>query len=119
MFFLPSRLEQVSISVPRLLYVSLWGLTSPLLERVEDVNALRKPRHAKHPVFRARVDSDLLDTSAHGRHPLPVVRLESLLHSVELEADTPSRLGWKRSNLVERGPQPEKRLIHSGLLYKY
>src|SRR3990172_4977427 len=71
MFFLPSRLEQVSISVPRLLYVSLWGLTSPLLERVEDVNALRKPRHVKDPAFRARVHSQLLDAGAHGRHPLP------------------------------------------------
>jgi hypothetical protein len=102
MFFLPSRLEQFSISVPRLLNVSLWCLTSPLFESVEDVNAFRKPRHIEDSVFRASVDPDLLDAGTHGRHPLPIVRLKSLLHSAELEASTPSRLGRKRFDFVER-----------------
>jgi hypothetical protein len=118
MFFLQSRLEQVSISIPRLLYISFWGLASAFFESMEDVNALREPCHVENPVFSARMDPDLLDAGTHGGHPLPVCRLESLLHPAELEANIPSRLGRKRSNLVERGPQPKERLIHSRELYK-
>jgi hypothetical protein len=119
MFLLPSRLEQLSISIPRLLYVSFWGLARPLFEGVENVNALCKARYVEDPVFGARVDSDLLDAGTHSRHPLPIVRLESLLHPSQLKAGASSCLSWKRSKLVERGTQPEERLIHSGSLYKY
>jgi hypothetical protein len=103
MFFLPSRLEQLSISTPRLLYVSFWGLTRPLFESVENINALCKARYVEDSVFGARVDSDLLDAGTHSRHPLPIVRLESLLHPSQLKAGASSRLRWKCSNLVERG----------------
>jgi len=119
MFFLPSRLKQVSISIPRLLYISFCGLACALFESMEDVNALREPRHIEDPVFRARVDPDLLHAGAHRRHPFPVARLESLLNPAELEAHIPSRLGRKLSNVAERGAQPEERLIHSRRLYKY
>jgi hypothetical protein len=119
MFFLPSRLKQVSISIPRLLYVSFSGLASALFEGMEDVNALREPSHIEDPVFGARVDADLLHAGAHRRHPLPVARLESLLNPAELEADISSHLGRKRSNVLERRAQPEERLIHSRRLYKY
>jgi hypothetical protein len=119
MFFLPSRLKQVSISIPRLLYVSFCGLASALFESMEDVNALGESRHIEDPVFGARMDPNLLHAGAHRGHPLPVRRLESLLHPAELKADIPSRLGRKRSNVVKRGAQPEERLIHSNRLYKY
>jgi hypothetical protein len=75
-FLLPSHFEQVSISISRLLYVSFWGLTSPLFDGTKDVNALREPRHVEHPVFRARADPDFLDAGTHRGHPLPIVRLE-------------------------------------------
>jgi hypothetical protein len=119
MFFLPSRLEQVSISIPRLLYVSFWGFASPFFESMEDVNALREPCYVEDPVFSARVDPDLLDAGTDGGHPLPVYRLKPLLHSSELKANIPPRLGWEFSNVVARRPQPEERLIHSQSLYKY
>jgi hypothetical protein len=104
MFFPPSFLEEFSISGPRLLDVPLWGLPSALFESVEDVNTLCESRQVEDSMFRARVNPDLLDARTHRGYPFPVVRLESLLHSAELEADTSSSLGWKRSDLLERGP---------------
>jgi len=47
MISLPSLLQQVPISALRELYVSPWGLPTPLLESVKHINALGKPRHVE------------------------------------------------------------------------
>jgi hypothetical protein len=110
MFFLPSRLEELSISILCLFNVSFRRFAIPLLECVKDVNALRESRHVEDSVFGARMNPNLLDAGPNGRNPLPVVRLESLLHPSKLEASMSSRPGWKRPDLVKRGPSQKRGL---------
>src|SRR4051812_43345505 len=61
-----------------------------LLERVEDVDRLCARRHVEHPVRALDVDPDLTNARSDGRHRLPVVRVQSVLDTPELEPGQPA-----------------------------
>jgi hypothetical protein len=73
---------------------SFWSFPSSLLERVQNIDTLRKLRHIKHSMFEPRVDTDLLHTGPNCGHRLPVIWLKSLLDPAQLEpGDTPCVCG--------------------------
>src|SRR4030095_1894691 len=84
--FLP-QLSQCSEALATDLQVPCGGLPRFLLECVQDVDSLCPRRHVEHPMCTADVNPDLSDTRSHGRHGLPIVRVESLLHTAQLETD--------------------------------
>ena len=51
--------------------------------------------HVEHPVGAGDVDPDLSDARSHARHRLPIVRVESLLYTAQLETGQSSRESWE------------------------
>jgi hypothetical protein len=85
---------------------------------VQDVDTLLEARNVEDPVLLPRVDSNLFNTRTDTGHRLPVCRLKSLLNPAKLESGDTTRLLGKRPPGVERGPNPENRLVHTRGLYK-
>src|SRR3989442_4683818 len=73
-----------------------------LLECVQDVDSVCACGDVKRPVRPADADPDLSDARPYGRHRLPVVRVESLLHTTQLEASQSPWVSWKSSQVTPR-----------------
>ena len=111
MAFSPPMLQQLPISRSRQLDVGTGGLPGALLEGVQYVDALEEPGDVADPVFRFGVDSYLLDTRPYAGHRLPVVGLQPLLDTKELEASYPPRRPGKPLMSRRDDPSHRRRLV--------
>ena len=61
-------------------------------------------------MFQSRVNPDLFDARTHIRHRLPIVRVEALLHPIQLEPSDLTSIGRKGLNIPPRRSEPLNRL---------
>ena len=83
---------------------------------MDDVDSLLMFRDLEHSVLDTGVDTDLVDTGAHERHRLPIVRHQTLLNAPQLVASLSSGVLRKSAKVIERRPKPTERLLkHDGV----
>lgn len=83
---------------------------------MDDVDSLLMFRDVEDSVFDTGVDTDLVDTRAHERHRLPVIRHQTLLNAPQLVASLSSGVLRKSAKVIERRPKPTERLLkHDGV----
>jgi hypothetical protein len=101
------------------LQVTLASLPCLLFESVKDINAIREFRYVDHTMLSACVDTQFLDSHPNAGERFPIIRLEALLDSPQLEASHPP--GANREGLKVRSGRagPNEPLVHEVGVYKY
>lgn len=91
-----------------------------LFKDVQDIDAFGELRDIKDPMLNLGVNSDLLHAGSDGRHWLPIIRLESELHQVQLMASELSSVLGELAQVVERRAHPEEVFGgHAGNIQNY
>jgi hypothetical protein len=117
-FFSPS-IQEIPVPGPGYLQIPDRGLLSPLVEGMKDVDAFAEPCYIEHPMLDLGVDSDLLHARPDACHGLPVVGLQTLLYSEELEARHLAGSRREGPDVTSGRPEPQEGLVHLPRLYKY
>jgi len=86
---------------------------------VQHVDAFGKRRNVEDPMLKTGPDPNLPNTGADSSQRLPVIGLEALLNSTQLEAGDPPGEAWKRPQVRTGRPKPEHPFIGHDSLCKY
>ena len=70
-------------------------------------------------MFKLGVYADLVHPGTDGRHRLPIIRHQALLHPPQLVAGGAPCVDRERANVIERRPKPREWLLGHGRLYTY
>jgi hypothetical protein len=76
---------------------------------MQDVDSLGELRHVVDSMLADFVDAYLTDTEPDGRHRLPIMRIEAVLHSVELLPRRTPRFLWKFADALTAVAAPRNR----------
>jgi len=93
------------------IHITLRGPATLFFERVQHIHGFDELRDLHDPVLHGGVNAYLIDVRSDGRHHLPVVRLQPLLNSSELEAREPSRICGKGPDVIAARSKPHQRPI--------
>ena len=110
-FLAASSQNQRAKSVPRKRCFSTGSFPSSLLEGVQNIDGLRELRDVENSMFKPGVNADFLHAGANCGHRLPIIRLEPLLHTAQLEPGNAARILRERSKVASRRSEPNQRLI--------
>jgi hypothetical protein len=114
----PSPIHEGAQAILGELQIVFRRLPRALLEGVQHIHGFGKRRDVEDAVFEARLNADLADAGADRRHRFPVVRIEPLLHTSELEARIPPRIGGEGAQGSEGATEPRNGLIRHVSIYK-
>ncbi len=112
-------MEEIGKTLARQRDIAVPGLGCALLERMDDVDGVFVLRYIKHAMFGPSVYPNLVHASGYGRHRLPIIGHQALLNSPQLISGGAFGFDWKRSDIIERRPEPGERLLGHGRLYTY
>ena len=62
-------------------------------------------------MFETRADSDFVDPGPYALQRFPVAWHEPALHSTQLVTRESARLGWKGTEVLEGGSEPDQRFV--------
>ena len=96
-----------------------WSFASSFLKGVQNINALGELRHIENSMFEPCVNADFLHTGANYGHLFPIIRLDPLLDTAQLEPGNAARVWRKSFQVFFRRSQPNQRLIRRGILCEY
>lgn len=92
--------HQVAEPLACKVHVSLGCLPGTLLERVKHINSVGEPGDVQDSMFQGRMHTDFPDARPDKSHGLPIERLQTLLHSPELEPGQSPSISWERSHVA-------------------
>ncbi len=94
------------------------GFPGSLLERVKHVDTLRELGYIEDSMFEPSVDANLLNAWSGSGHRLPIVRLQPLLDTAQLEPRDAACVLRKSFEVAPRRSEPNQRLVQCGPICK-
>jgi hypothetical protein len=86
---------------------------------MQHIDAFGERRDIEDSMLAPGSDPNLSNTRPHGSHRFPVVRLQTLLNSTQLEAGDPPGETWECPDIRTGRPKPEDPLVGHASLCKY
>jgi hypothetical protein len=82
-----------------------------LLEGVKDVDRFRSRCQVEHSMLTGDVNPDLTNARSDRLHRLPIVGIQFLLHTPQLEASQPTRESRECPKVTPRAADPDERFV--------
>lgn len=78
------------------------------------INGLRELGYIEYSMFEPGVNTDFQHAGANCGHRFPIIWVEPLLNTAQLEPGNAARVGRKRSQVFVRRSEPYQRLVRHG-----